>query len=159
ADGYATVRLDTAQAQLLRELHECANQFFAMETTDKLRHSTARRNVGYRTFGHAYAQSPEHPDLNDSFLYWMDTRDKLPHHEEITSFLSTLAAYQSIVTGVVGSLIDEMAAHYGYTGSVPFGAASFLQVNNSPAEPDHELLQEAHEDAVFATVIWSSAVG
>lgn len=159
ADGYATVRLDTAQAQLLRELYEGANQFFAMDASDKLRHSTARRNAGYRTYGHAYAQTPEHPDLNDSFLYWADTRDKLPHGAEIESFLSKLDNYQAIVTGVLDSLIDEMKAHYGYTRELPYRGASFIQVNNFPAEPDQELLQESHEDAVFATVIWTSAEG
>jgi isopenicillin N synthase-like dioxygenase len=158
-EGYAAVHLDPAQTATLSELYEAAMSFFALDSAVKSRYSTPRRNVGYRTYGYAYAQSPEHPDLNDSFLHWIDTREKLSHHDEIEPFLRCLDDYQLIVAQVVKDLVDELRVHYGYQPSLPFEDASFIQVNSFPEEPEHELLQETHEDAVFATVIWASADG
>jgi isopenicillin N synthase-like dioxygenase len=158
-DGYGTVQLDSGQAQALAGLYQSAIEFFSWDTSLKLRHSTSRRNVGYRTYGHAHGQTPDRPDLNDSFLYWPSTRAKLDHPEEIEPFLSRFEAYQSVVTQITRGLIDDLRAHYGYEPELPFENASFIQVNSFPREPERELLQDPHEDAVFLTIIWTSASG
>jgi isopenicillin N synthase-like dioxygenase len=157
--GFGTVHLDPTDARTLSRLYESAMQFFAMDTSAKLRHSTPRRNVGYRPYGQVYVHSPERPDLNDSFLYWTNTRARLQHRQEIGLFLERLDAYQSVTAGIVRDLVREMRAHYGYDHDLPFEDASFIQVNSFPAEPERELLQDPHEDAVFLTLIWTSAEG
>jgi len=49
--------------------------------------------------------------------------------------------------------------HYKYRHTVPFEKASHLQVNSFGTPSSRELLQTRHEDAVFMTVIWTSAPG
>lgn len=157
-DGVGTVRLDPSQATALNELYREAKQFFAKDVADKIRHSTPKHNVGYRTHGHAYAMTPERPDLNDSFLHWRQA-ERIPNHEAIGSFVTALEAYRQVTAGLVGELIADLRQYYNYEHSLRFEDSSFIQVNSYREPTERDLLQDPHEDRILLTVISTNAEG
>lgn len=161
AEGYARVGLDAAAAGVLAGLHDEANGFFALSQEAKSRYSVANLTNGYRPPESAHATDPTMPDANDSFLYWSTQRaEKLQFSGEIESLLSAMEDYRKWVAApVVGRLIDELVAYYGYGSELPFEQASLLQVNGFTKSSDRELLQTRHEDGTLATVIWGSGPG
>jgi isopenicillin N synthase-like dioxygenase len=159
SEGYALIRLDPSEARRLAELHREATEFFALDTDAKLRHAVPNRSTGYRPHAYAHAGYPDKPDLNDSFLYWPQASKTPPNSGEIGPFLAANEAYRQVAARITGDVIDCLRDRYGYRAELPFEDASVLQINSFAERSDAELLQQSHEDAVFLTVIWTSAVG
>lgn len=159
ADGYATVRLDPAEADRLSTLYQHANKFFALDTEARLRYSVPNRTTGYRPHGYAHSGDAGKPDENDSFLYWSPTSKLPPNDGEIGAFLAAYEDYRQVVVRITAELIDALHKRYGSAGQTPFQKASVLQINSYGEPSDEVLLQQPHEDAVFHTVIWNDAPG
>ena len=157
--GYALVRLDADEAELLAAVFRGMMEFFAQSPSAKARHGMPNRGTGYRPYAYAHAGDPDRPDHNDSYLYWGRERRLPEHHEEIEPLLDGLEAYRRVAARVTRGLIEELRTHYGYAEELPFELASVLQINSFGTPTDDELLQQPHEDAVFLTVIWTSAAG
>ena len=157
--GYALFGLDEKESAHLAAVFEGMMAFFAQDATAKARHGVPNRSTGYRPHAYAHAGDPDRPDHNDSYLYWGRER-KLPgHHEEIKTLLDALEDYRRVAARVTGTVVEALRAHYRYPHGLPFEGGSVLQVNSFGTPTDDELLQQPHEDAVFLTVIWTSAPG
>lgn len=157
--GYARFRLDATEARRLDAVHRDMMEFFTQDAADKARHGVPNRSSGYRPYAYAHAGDPERPDRNDSFLYWGRDRRLPGHHEKIKPLLDALEDYRRVAARVTSEVIEALRAHYGYRHELPFEGASVLQVNSFATPTNDELLQQPHEDAVFLTVIWTSAPG
>jgi isopenicillin N synthase-like dioxygenase len=157
--GYALVRLDETETGHLAAVYQGVLAFFAQDVADKARHGVPNRSTGYRPYAYAHAGDPDRPDHNDSYLFWGRDR-KLPgHHEEMKPLLDMLEDYRRVAARITHEVIEELRAHYGYSHELPFERGSVLQINSFATPTEDELLQQAHEDAVFLTVIWTSAEG
>jgi isopenicillin N synthase-like dioxygenase len=159
SSGFGTVRLDPGEAQRLTGLYREAAAFFALDPPTKLRHSVPNRSIGYRPHAYAHAGYPDKPDLNDSFLYWQSKHRAPSNPDEISSFLDALEAYRVVTARIVSNLVEVMRLRYDYKHTLPFEDASVMQINSFGVASDQELLQQPHEDAVFLTVISTSAEG
>jgi isopenicillin N synthase-like dioxygenase len=159
ADGFAKVRLNSAEVQRLLNLQREAAAFFAADESVKLRYSLPNRISGYRPHAYAHAGDPYKPDLNDSFIYWKHRREMLPHHDEIASLLDAFEAYRVMLARIVSDLVASLRSHYGSEHELPFEQASVLQVNSFAEPTDREFLQTCHEDAILVTVHWASDKG
>jgi isopenicillin N synthase-like dioxygenase len=159
SEGLALVRLDSAEARRLAGLHRAAESFFSLGTDAKMRHSVPNRSTGYRPHAYAHAGVPDKPDLNDSFLYWPQQSKTPPDSDAISGLLTAFEAYRQVAARITAEVVKELAARYDYRAELPFEQASVLQVNSFSEPSDAELLQQPHEDAVFLTVIWTSAKG
>jgi isopenicillin N synthase-like dioxygenase len=157
--GYALVRLEAGEARSLAAVHRGVMEFFAQSPSAKARHSVANRGSGYRPYAYAHAGDPARPDHNDSYLYWGRERRLPENHEEIEPLLDALEAYRLVAARITRGLVEQLRTHYGYADELPFERASVLQINSFGTPTDEELLQQPHEDAVFLTVIWTSAEG
>lgn len=159
ARGHALTRLDELQARHLAAVHQGMSAFFAQDADVKARHGVPNRSTGYRPYAYAHAGDPARPDHNDSYLYWGRDR-KLPgRHEEIKPLLDALEDYRRVAARITHEVIEQLRAHYRYPHQLPFERGSVLQVNSFATPTRDELLQQPHEDAVFLTVIWTSAPG
>lgn len=159
AEGYATVRLDPSDAERLAALCREAGEFFARDTEAKLRHSTPNLGTGYRPHGSAHSGYADKPDQNDSFLYWLPSYKTPPNDGEIAAFLAANEAYRQVVARITAELIESLRERYDSDAETPFEEASVLQINSYAEPSDEPLLQQAHEDADFLTVIWASEPG
>lgn len=159
ADGYATVRLDVADAERLAALYRDASEFFALGTETKLRYKTPNLGAGYRPYRAVHAGNAEKPDQNDSFLYWMPGFKTPPNSNEIAGLLVACEAYRQAAARITRELIDELRDRYGSSAEVAFERASVLQINSYAEPSDEALLQQPHEDADFLTVTWTSGPG
>ncbi len=159
SEGLALVRLDSTEAGRLADLHHEAKAFFALGTDAKLRHAVANRSTGYRPHAYAHAGVPDKPDLNDSFLYWPQRSKTPPNSGEISGLLAATEAYRQVAAQITADVVKELCARYDYRRELSFEQGSVLQVNSFSERSDAELLQQPHEDAVFLTVIWTSAEG
>ncbi len=56
-------------------------------------------------------------------------------------------------------LLESIQSYYHYRHTLPFEEASVMQVNSFGTPTTNELLQHAHEDAVFLTVISTNSPG
>lgn len=157
--GYALTRLDEREARHLAAVHEGMMAFFAQDADAKARHGVPNRSTGYRPYAYAHAGDPDRPDHNDSYLYWGRDRKLPAHHEEIKPLLDALEDYRRVAARVTREVIEGLRARYGYPHPLPFEHGSVLQVNSFATPTQDELLQQPHEDAVFLTVIWTSAPG
>lgn len=157
--GYALTRLDERETRHLAAVYEGMMAFFAQDADAKARHGVPNRSTGYRPYAYAHAGDPDRPDHNDSYLYWGRDR-KLPgHHEEIKPLLDALEDYRRAAARVTHEVIEGLRTRYAYPHPLPFERGSVLQVNSFATPTLDELLQQPHEDAVFLTVIWTSAPG
>jgi isopenicillin N synthase-like dioxygenase len=157
--GYALFGLDGTETGHLAAVYQGMLAFFAQDATEKARHGVPNRSTGYRPYAYAHAGDPDRPDHNDSYLYWGRDR-KLPgHHEELKPLLDALEDYRRVAARITHEVIEALRAHYGYAHELPFERGSVLQINSFGTPTEDELLQAPHEDAVFLTVIWTSAEG
>lgn len=73
--------------------------------------------------------------------------------------LDALEDYRRVAARITHEVIAGLTAHYGYPHELPFERGSVLQINSFGTPTEEVLLQQPHEDAVFLTVIWTSAQG
>jgi isopenicillin N synthase-like dioxygenase len=145
-DGYACVQLSGAERDSLVGVRKAAAEFFGLGEAVKLRHGSDDFNFGFRPFGRQFSVTPDRPDMCESFAYWSDDPELIPHHDEIGSFISALGAYRATVGEVTTAILHELAAHYSYRSAIEFEPASYLEINWYMNDPGRDLLQDRHED-------------
>jgi isopenicillin N synthase-like dioxygenase len=146
SDGYASVLLSGPERDSLVGVRKAAAEFFGLGDALKLRHGSDDFNFGFRPFGRQFSVTPDRPDMCESFAYWSDDPELIPHQDEIGRFISALRAYRATVAELTAGILDELAAHYSYPSAIEFQPASYLEINWYMNDPGRDLLQDRHED-------------
>lgn len=160
--SWVETKADVAIA--LRELFAEAHRFFAQETSAKEPHRATVAMSGWRSVGVEYSQSPDRPDLNETYCYRLadEARKAVP-----ASTLADLCrTAQRGLDLLAARQLKLLAARCGLSeGEVTERAVrtrseSWLQLNYSrPATAGRTFVQEAHEDGHLVTFLLADANG
>jgi isopenicillin N synthase-like dioxygenase len=165
-EGFATVTLDKQAAAQLRHTYRAARAFFDQPATKK---NAARlpMDFGYRPFGVEYSQSPERPDLFESFsvnpnlfdgkrhLFVPESRSLYEIVSDTFCWLELIA--EDVVVKLAAELSTQSAAERLKGGLRNW---SVLQINNGLSGPDNvEFSSESHEDGCLLTLMSNTGGG
>jgi isopenicillin N synthase-like dioxygenase len=151
---------DTADA--LRSLIAEAHRFFAQSADEKAPLRAEKKTTGWREIGVEYSQSPDRPDLNETFCFRAhdDRGGSLPNAPIIEACRTAQAALDVVATATLNHLARSMGVAVGEKPVVRTNFESWVQINFSrPAAASREWIQEAHEDGHLVTFLFSDADG
>lgn len=162
-NGSDTVPVGTSATVVLNALLTEGRRFFESSVDHKERYAAASTGTmtGWRKVGVEYSQTPDRPDLNETFCYRHrdDAIDAVPEHPLRTACREAQAVLDVYAADVLASL----ASSVGVGGSVPAIRTfdeSWLQLNWSrPATAGREFIQDAHEDGHLITFLLADAPG
>jgi isopenicillin N synthase-like dioxygenase len=148
-----------AMAALVAE----ARRFFAAPTEHKARFEAAKTGTmtGWRRIGVEYSQTPDRPDLNETFCYRHrdDAAPTVPEH----SLRAACRNAQRVLDAAAAAALTSLAEVAGRTHDVePIRTfeESWLQLNWSrPSTASREFIQDAHEDGHLLTLLVADAPG
>ena len=148
-----------AMATLLAE----ARRFFEAPTEHKARFEAAKTGTmtGWRRVGIEYSQTPDRPDLNETFCYRHrdDTALAVQEHPLRAACRNAQRELDAAAATALGSLAEAMGVA---TGTAPIRTfdESWLQLNWSrPSTAGREFIQDAHEDGHLLTLLVADAPG
>ena len=152
----------TPAADMLRELLSAGRRFFESPAEVKQRHAAVTTMTGWRSVGVEYSQSPDRPDLNETFCFRLRDDDQRDATRE-TPLLEYCRDAQRVLDAVAAAALDELAHHLGVLHRVDHvrtAQESWLQLNWSrPASAPREFIQDAHEDGHLITLLLADAPG
>jgi isopenicillin N synthase-like dioxygenase len=157
--GYARVALDGDRLASLARAREEAARFFGRPEAEKRAYGSADFNFGFRPYGRQYSQTPDRPDVNESFTYWADALEAIPGHGDIAPLLRALSAYRATAAELAAAILGQFAERYSYPHALDFGQSSYLEVNWYLQSTDRDLLQDRHEDGHLLTLVASDGPG
>jgi isopenicillin N synthase-like dioxygenase len=154
--GYALVRDETSLMPLVRAAFSEGQGFFDENQEHKLAAASPSKLEGYRPIGTEFSETPEQPDLCESFSVWgwnsaevevraWSTRNRL--HGAMTLALPGFA-------GITNAVLEALRLRLNRKGQkIVASEASYLQINHyRPRHFDREFLQETHEDGHVLTI-------
>ena len=161
AEGYDSVDLEPTNTALLDNLLAEGRRFFESATEHKQTYEAAKTGTmtGWRRVGVEYSQSPERPDLNETFCYRHrdDSVSAVPEH----ALRAACRAAQYALDAVAASVLVSLAEAVGAASKVPAVHTfdeSWLQLNwSNPSLARREFIQDAHEDGHLITLLLADA--
>ena len=148
-----------AMATLLAE----ARRFFEAPTEDKARFEavTTGTMTGWRRIGVEYSQTPDRPDLNETFCYRHrdDAAPTVVEHPLRSACRYAQSALDAAASMALRSLADAAGVTHEVDPIRTF-EESWLQLNWSrPSTASREFIQDAHEDGHLLTLLVADAPG
>jgi isopenicillin N synthase-like dioxygenase len=162
-DGSDTVGVGASATLVLDALLAEGRRFFesSVEHKERFAASATGTMTGWRKVGVEYSQTPDRPDLNETFCYRHrdDAIDTVPEHP----LRRACREAQAVLDVYAADVLASLAASVGVDGSVPAIRTfdeSWLQLNWSrPATASREFIQDAHEDGHLITFLLADAAG
>lgn len=164
-EGYLVLAAPRPLMERIGALWMAAGRFFALPEERKLRNALPEYD-GYHAIGQEYSDTPDRPDLAESF--WC----RLIHEchtwrfedEEARLFHREALQVSHGIEALLRPLTESLARHYAesFTPDLAFGCelASHLQFNRyAPRYQNREILTDAHEDGLYLTVLFADAPG
>lgn len=161
--GFALLKDEAALMPMVRTALLEAQGFFDQENGAKLAAATPSRLEGYRPIGNEFSETPEQPDLCESFSVW--TWNAADDQVRAWSVRNGLHAAMTLaLTGfasVANGVLEALRRHVNPDGQeLDVSEASYLQINHyRPRDFDREFLQETHEDGHVLTIHKATASG
>jgi isopenicillin N synthase-like dioxygenase len=160
-NGIEWVSTSPQTASVLAALLGEAHRFFASELDEKTALKASGMLTGWRSVGVEYSQSPERPDLNETFCY--RTADDHLTATWTSELLNRCREAQVELDIVATQTLDRLARSLGVSTDVPSvrtGSESWLQLNFSrPATAIRKFIQDPHEDGHLVTFLFADANG
>lgn len=161
SNGSDTVAVELATSTILDTLLAEGRSFFESSVDHKQAYEAAKTGTmtGWRRVGVEYSQSPDRPDLNETFCFRHrdDAVAAVPEH----SLRSACREAQKALDAVAATVLLSLADAVGVGGQVPAVRTfdeSWLQLNWShPATATREFIQDAHEDGHLVTLLFADA--
>jgi isopenicillin N synthase-like dioxygenase len=158
--GVVELDNDAAIADAYRSLFTAAHQFFNRSDAERELHAANSSMTGWRRIGIEYSQSPDRPDLNETFCYRRRDDDGSLQESEL---LDTARALQDLLDPVASGVLASFADRLGVADRVQrvrTRQESWLQINYSrPSTVGRDFIQEAHEDGHLITILAADAPG
>ena len=159
--GSNDVSVDSDTTALLDELLAEGRRFFTEAAEYKASFEAAKTGTmtGWRQVGVEYSQTPDRPDLNETFCYRHrdDAVETVPEHP----LRAACRNAQRALDGVAASILASLADATGVAGQVPpvrTFEESWLQLNwSKPSSAGREFIQDAHEDGHLITILFADA--
>jgi isopenicillin N synthase-like dioxygenase len=161
-EGYALLK-DASLMPIVRKAFSEGQKFFRQSDETKRAASSPSRLEGYRHLGAEFSQTPERPDLCESFSVWCwnatepDIHAWSSHNKLHNAVSAALPAYSAVANGVLEALRCRVNPH---GQGIDASEASYLQMNHyRPADFERDFLQDSHEDGHALTVLKPTAPG
>jgi isopenicillin N synthase-like dioxygenase len=162
-DGSDTVGVGASATRVLDALLAEGRRFFESSVDHKERFAAAATGTmtGWRKVGVEYSQTPDRPDLNETFCYRHrdDAIDAVPEHP----LRAACREAQAVLDVYAADVLASLASSVGVAASVATIRTfdeSWLQLNWSrPATAGREFIQDAHEDGHLITFLLADAAG
>lgn len=162
-NGYATVDLGLRARRLLMDVFTEGERFFTQDLAYKQRCATPTVLEGFREMGAEYSETPDRPDLTETFSHWPrnSARPDIAAWAGSLDLYRILTALGEVYKDVVGGLLAEVRDLLNPLGQkVQFQNMSYLQLNfYEPARHSRDLLQDPHEDGHLVTVAAATEKG
>lgn len=164
-EGYAKISIDQPLLDGIKAVFSSASTFFQQPLLQKMKVSGAElakhdpRLIleGYKQLGEEYAQSPDRPDLNDSFGVWhcnnnnselLRLMDGCELHHFMSEVLDPCRFMANEILEAIKKRVNKKA------GSIEAGEVSYLQLNSyRPQQEGRMFLQDEHEDGQLVTIV------
>lgn len=159
--GSQWVTTSPTTAKVLHQLLAEGRRFFGQPIPSKQPYAARETMTGWRAIGIEYSQTPDRPDLNETFCYRRrdDTMGALP----LSPLLERCRDAQRVLDEVAAEQLAAIASHVGVADRVErvrTGQESWLQLNWShPADTARDFIQDAHEDGHLITLLMADAPG
>lgn len=163
SNGFAIFEINTYLKSAIQDIFSEAYSFFSLSLDEKIISASPQLLEGYRAIGIEYSQTPDRPDLNDSFSVWkrnlnnsliIDWAIKNQLHKAMSS---SIILYEELVNGIFDALLSQINKN-----GQPIKASnqSYLQINHyEPWKYDRDFLQDSHEDGHLLTIVKSNMPG
>ena len=157
--GSCWVTNDAQTADAVEALIEAAHRFFTGDAATRNAAAAGTTMTGWRKAGIEYSQSPDRPDLNETFCYRRhDDNGSLFEHP----LLERAREAQVRLDLIAADALEALATRIGVRDrpAVRTMNESWLQLNFSrPATAAREFIQDAHEDGHLLTFLVADARG
>lgn len=164
ATGIGFLHLPRPLKDLAEKTLDDARQFFYLPRDVKEKSAFAGMHLGYRGIGIEYSQSPERPDLNESFSYRLshdsEYGDAVP--ESAAILYADLKQLADAYNGIANDFFAALATHFDASETSLFSTNldSWLQVNYyKPNKVEREYMQEKHDDGHLITLWLATGPG
>ncbi len=162
-DGSDTVGVSASASVVLDALLAEGRRFFesSVEYKEQFEAGTTGTMTGWRRVGVEYSQTPDRPDLNETFCYRHrdDAIAAVPEHP----LRAACRSAHSVLDRYAAEVLASLAGAVGVAASVPAIHTfdeSWLQLNWSrPAAASREFIQDAHEDGHLVSFLLADAAG
>lgn len=165
-EGYLLLPCAARLQDRIGELWRAGEAFFPLPAAVKLPNVLANDD-GYHAIGREYSDTPERPDLAESF--WArsihaDDTWRFPDESGRALHRAALSA-SSALEAALRPVTQALARHYAGPAFAPELAfscdrASHLQFNRyQPGAGQREILTDAHEDGLYLTLLFADAPG
>jgi isopenicillin N synthase-like dioxygenase len=146
-------------AAVLNAVFDAAHEFFLLPNPVKESLRAVDTMTGWRDIGVEYSQTPDRPDLNETFCYRAaDERPGLPE----SNLLGVCRAAHPILDRLAGEALDVLAESCASTDRLRIRtwSESWIQVNFSrPESASRSFIQDPHEDGHLVTLLMADAEG
>lgn len=158
--GTCTVETDAATAAAIHALFAEAHRFFEGPAEYSERYAAGPKLTGWRRVGIEYSQSPDRPDLNETFCYRRHDDDgTLAEHPLLEAARAVQRGLDDAAAAVLETLAEQ-AGVGGLVAAIRTSQESWLQLNFSrPSTATREFIQDAHEDGHLVTFLMADAPG
>lgn len=165
SEGYLVLPSSKELDQRVQELWRVGELFFGLPKERKLLNVLPEYD-GYHDIGKEYSDTPERPDLAESFwarlIYGHETW-RFPDEAGRAMHRAALAA-SAALEAFLRPLTEALSRHYApaWSPELAFACdqASHLQFNRyEPRTQTREILTDAHEDGLYLTLLFADAPG
>jgi len=163
--GFLLIELQPAICEKVAEVFAAGRQFFRLPSEEKLI-SKLPNDFGYRPIGIEYSNSPDHPDLAESFSVCARMNEnfepqsltaQILYHRMLDTFGALEPIAEAITIGLAETLSSRSMAGELRAG---FRRWSRLQLNYTRLlEIDGAFINEPHEDGDLLTIACATGPG
>jgi isopenicillin N synthase-like dioxygenase len=158
--GVSYVETSDALAAVLHRLLRVGRAFFEQPGAPKAQAKCGLGQMtGWRAVGVEYSQTPDRPDLNETFCFRLADAGK-PAND--TPMLAACRAAQTGLDVLASTILRDLQNAVRATTDMPVRTSneSWLQLNFSrPATAGREFIQDAHEDGHLITLLFADERG
>ena len=162
-NGFGILEIDENLNTTILEIFAKAQSFFTFHPNEKRASANQALLEGFRDSGTEYSQSPDRPDLCDTFSVWVrnsgcdaikDWASRNTLHNALTSAIIPFTDLANVVFEILRSQIKQEGQ------IIQVSDLSYLQVNHyKPTSHIRDFLQDSHEDGHLLTIVKSTRPG
>jgi isopenicillin N synthase-like dioxygenase len=164
-NGFLVIELQHETSEKVAGVFAAGSRFFHLPSDEKAA-SKLPNDFGYRPIGIEYSNSPDHPDLAESFSMCARMSGTVELESSAACFLyqrmlETFDAFESIAEAVTVRLAETLSGNaVGGKLRSGFHRWSRLQLNYSrPLEINEPFINEPHEDGDVLTIACATGPG
>ena len=161
--GYAIFKVEDELAYSIDDIFLKGESFFSQTLSEKKQQSSPEILEGYRAAGIEFSETPDYPDLNDSFSVWKRNSNNkiIANWANENTLHNAMSKLFGKFTSLVHEIFETLRLKINKNGQIiEESDLDYLQINYyEPIKHDREFLQDMHEDGHLVTITRSTKPG